>query len=903
MPLRPDTTIGPYRVTAKIGEGGMGEVWQARDTKLDRDVALKVLPEAFTSDPDRLARFEREAKVRVSILVVALTLTISPRLAAQTANRQAGERTEVVVAGEQYGSPPGPTLFLGHDYRDLWTARIRVEVLDLGSVAGGLQPVMRVGGQASTGLALRGADGRDYTFRSVDQVLSETALPVEFRDSVLQEIVQDQFAATFPGAQVAQPRLAEAVGVLGVAGARLVVLPDDASLGEFREDFGGVLGVFLEYPQPRSAENPGFHGATEILGSDEFWDKRQASPDQLPDSRTFLRARFLDMFMNDWDRHSRQWRWARIPGEPLLQPIPEDPDYAFTDYEGATLGAARFMGAPFVTFEDEYPPLASITKNGWDVDRFILTDIERSEWMQIAADVQAKLTDAVIEEAISDLPAEYYQLRGTEIVSRLQQRRDKLTEYAEGFYRYMAQEVDVHGSNVGEIAVVEWFDGGDVQVTVAQANAGSFSSHEPYYRRRFTPTDTNEVRIYLHGGDDKVVIRGRKTSAIKIRAIGGPGDDVVDDSDGSGIRFYDSDGSNRIEGENGTHLDSREFTTVPRPEPNNTTWVPDPDWGRVTTPILAFNYSADPGLMLGAGLDTKGRGFRKYPWSSRHTLEGAWAFGAAKPFVDYMGAFRLENSDVQFALNARFSGIEQLGYYGLGNRAGVDPSNQGNHQMSAYQTEIFPALVLSKGARFAVGPYFQYSDSSSTDPDSILAQEKPLGFGEFGHTGLRAEVEFHSRNRGRDVFSPGVDGWARGAYNFKAWDAEEPFGSLAGRFGAQGPTGSRLVWSGFIGGEKVWGDFPFFKAAYIGHRTTTGYRWNRFAGDASLYGGVDLKVILARMRSLIPGDVGFDVFAEAGRVYLEGRNTDVWHPSYGLGLFYAPFERTSLYGLKFGRTD
>ena len=58
--------IGHYEVTAKIGEGGMGEVWQARDTKLDLAVALKVLPEAFTSDPDRLARFEREAKVLAS---------------------------------------------------------------------------------------------------------------------------------------------------------------------------------------------------------------------------------------------------------------------------------------------------------------------------------------------------------------------------------------------------------------------------------------------------------------------------------------------------------------------------------------------------------------------------------------------------------------------------------------------------------------------------------------------------------------------------------------------------------------------------------------------------------------------------------------------------------------------
>ena len=67
MTLGPGTRLGVYEVTAKIGEGGMGEVYQARDTKLDRDVALKVLPEAFTSDPDRLARFEREAKLLASL--------------------------------------------------------------------------------------------------------------------------------------------------------------------------------------------------------------------------------------------------------------------------------------------------------------------------------------------------------------------------------------------------------------------------------------------------------------------------------------------------------------------------------------------------------------------------------------------------------------------------------------------------------------------------------------------------------------------------------------------------------------------------------------------------------------------------------------------------------------------
>ena len=67
MSLQPGRKIGAYEVTGHLGTGGMGEVWQARDTKLDRNVALKVLPEAFTADPDRLARFEREAKVLASL--------------------------------------------------------------------------------------------------------------------------------------------------------------------------------------------------------------------------------------------------------------------------------------------------------------------------------------------------------------------------------------------------------------------------------------------------------------------------------------------------------------------------------------------------------------------------------------------------------------------------------------------------------------------------------------------------------------------------------------------------------------------------------------------------------------------------------------------------------------------
>lgn len=67
MALTPGARIGPFEVSALIGVGGMGEVYRARDTKLKRDIAIKVLPDALARDPDRLARFRREAEVLATL--------------------------------------------------------------------------------------------------------------------------------------------------------------------------------------------------------------------------------------------------------------------------------------------------------------------------------------------------------------------------------------------------------------------------------------------------------------------------------------------------------------------------------------------------------------------------------------------------------------------------------------------------------------------------------------------------------------------------------------------------------------------------------------------------------------------------------------------------------------------
>ena len=155
MALPPGTQLGDYRILGLLGVGGMGEVYRAHDTKLDRDVALKVLPEAFARDPERLARFDREARVLASLnhpnigaiyglgkdkgvhfLVLELVLGDTLRERVSNAGPQATD--EVLRIGHQIAE----ALEAAHDkpiiHRDLKPANIKitpegkVKVLDFG---------------------------------------------------------------------------------------------------------------------------------------------------------------------------------------------------------------------------------------------------------------------------------------------------------------------------------------------------------------------------------------------------------------------------------------------------------------------------------------------------------------------------------------------------------------------------------------------------------------------------------------------------------------------------------------------------------------------------------------------------------------------------------------------------
>jgi hypothetical protein len=818
----------------------------------------------------------------------------------------------------QYGASAFHRWTLGADYRKIWTTPIEAEVLDLDKEAGGVTPAFRVGGQETKGLAFSQRDGRSFTFRGLVKDPSNI-LPEELQNTFVEQLVQDQMSAQNPAAPLVVDELSKAVGV-PTQPIRIVVLPDDPRLGEFRKDFAGLVGTFAEYPTAEDAHHPGYEGAVEIIDHMTLYAKLAESPDDRAEVREFLRARLLDIFISDFDRHRKQWRWARRQGERLWHPIPEDRDQAFARYEGALVRAVAGYVPQLRTFGPKYDSMMGLTYNGREQDRYLLPELSRSDFREIAIDMKRRLTDEVIERSVRRLPPEWYAIDGARLAAALKRRRDTLVDEADRYYSFLAHKVDVQCTNASEVAHVRHLEGGAVQVDVSRRGAQG-EEGKPYFSRRFVPAETQTVRLYLRGGDDRVVVEGRG-GGIRIHVIGGPGNDVLDDAKGGGTRFHDFQGQDRVEKGPGTSVDTRPYT--PPPGPRNAEWIPPRDWGRDWFYLPWAGYSTDYGLFLGSGFATRAYGFRQEPFASEHAFKAGWAFGASQPSLEYEATFHRANSGVRTGILATYSGLQVLRYYGFGNDTKPAPDDNLN-KVRQKQVSFAPSLTLPVAGplEFTLAPVLQYAQTEQGD--RLIDQEKPYGYGDFGQVGGWGRLRLDTRRALRKAAvqlplrggypTSGVLVEAIGAVFPKAWDVEKTYGWVEGDASTYLTAGSngRATLAVRVGGRHMLGDkYPFHDAAAIGgggvfsgQDAVRGFRPNRFIGDSSLYANADLRLYLSRFFVALPGEWGVFGFGDVGRVWWkeDPSGTDTWHTSWGGGLWIGLLARSNAIAFTVAQSD
>lgn len=805
-----------------------------------------------------------------------------------------------VIPGAVYGASALHQAFMGKGYRRLWTTSIRVPVANMGTLGGGgLTPTGVGGGTTTQTLHLMGADGLRYVFRSVDKTPRE--LSEDLQGTSVGAIIQDQMSSFHPSGAVIMARLLDAIDVLH-PNPELMVVPDDPRLGEFREQFAGMLVLFEERPDDRPRGEAGFAGSGRIIQTDDLFEVLEDDPANRIELRELLRTRLVDILAGDRDRSVNNHLWARFDdGDGYLwRPVPRDRDQSFVQFDGFLMVLARQYDFRFVPFRDEYANTQAVTRNAWDIDRNFLVGVDRASWQAVVSEVTSAITDEVIREAVARMPPEHHALVGAKMEASLRLRRDNLPAVAEEFYKIVFRYADIHGTDVDEVALLEGLDNGGVRVVLHRRGDSPGPQGTPHFDRTFSPDETQEIRLYLHGGDDRVLVQGAPDSPIELRVIGGRGADELLNFSGAAVTFYDGGNATIVRGVGTKRVDRSPSRVYSWFEESY-----DLDWGSATDVLPGMSYDSDFGLVPILGITYTNYGFGELPYSSRHTLRGGWAFADSKPIIEYVQHRRSVFGKANLRLEAFFSGIEVTNFFGFGNETVVD-SPRDFFKVDQEQLRLGVSLSFGDGERWetSLGPVFKRTVSDTTGTPRFLAQAAPFGTGTVSQLGLRLQVAWDERDvEGTPTAGYMIEGGA--SYFPGVADLEESFGFVHGEVATYlSPRAGNPTLALRAGGKKLWGGFPYYEAAFLGGaRTLRGLQEERFAGDAMIYGSVEVRAFLARLTFMLPIDIGVFALGDIGRVYLDGEASSEWHTGRGAGIWLAPLSRSSTVRLSIAKSE
>jgi len=761
----------------------------------------------------------------------------------------------------------------GAHYRDVYKESITVPSIDLSKFRGGMTPVKRGGGYQTNSLRIIDPDGQQFVMRSLDKDESRI-VPYPFNESFVVDIFKDNFSAAHPMAAITLADMADAAGVYHT-NPQIVYLAKQPALGAYNDLFGGGLYLLEERPAKDWSNLASFGNSKKIVSTYDVLENLTEKHGHKIDQAATIRSRLFDILIGDWDRHDDQWRWASFKedGRTIYRPIPRDRDQVYSKYDGTLFSILRYT-IPFLKQLRKYDPKIPPNKIQWvnyhsrHFDRTFMTEGSWEDWEAAANHIKNNVTDEIIEAAIKKWPPNVYAIDGEETIKVLKQRRDDMLIYAKGLYGYLAQKVDVLGTEKKDYFLVQRID----------------AEH----------TDVFEIT-------------GEANDGILIRAIGGLGEDSF--SDDSVIKegpqktlIYDAkeEKSNLELGPESKNLisDRPEFNQY-----NHRAWDYEMDYAM---PLIKVGGNPDDGILLGGSVTFTKYGFKKDPYASIQTFSGDVALETGAFVLNYSGEFIDVFNKWEFLMDVELRGpLYARNYYGLGNETINEEEELGAdfHRIRHRQYSIYPAFkkrFAGEAGGFSFGPLFELSEVKRTEGrfiDEIGDNLDPEVFENQTFAGARMGFNYLNLdvpglpNRGIDfksslAYRANTGGNTNDFVNIKAdlaiYQNIGPPGifTLATRVGIQ---------------HNFTEDFEFYQAAVLGGNgpepNLRGFRRDRFAGQTAFYQNVDVRLKLFDIKTkALPLSMGIFGGFDYGRVWIDDEDSDKWHTAIGGGLFFAPFD-------------
>ena len=834
------------------------------------------------------------------------------------AKRQAlfQEDTHTTYASRQYEATEKYKKWMGENYREIWATPIEARVFDISKEKGGLTLLKRGGGQQTKSVRMENEDGHQYVLRSLEKY-AEGALPNEMKPTFAKDIVQDQISASNPYAALPAAVLAEHAGVFHT-NPEIVYVPQDPLFKQYKEDMRSGLFLFEERPAKDRSDLASFGNSKDIVSTDEVLEKTIESEDYQVDQKAVLRARLLDVYINDWDRHDDQWRWASFKedGKTIYRPIPRDRDQTFFVNQGILPGIASL---PFILpkLQNFQPRTKNVTGLGFNArhfDRTFLNQMEWEDWETTNADLMNKMTPETIHEAMETFPEEVQPMVADSTAKILLERRQYMEEMAEELYLYLAKRINIPGTDRKDIFEINRKNDNETEISVYHIKKDD-TKGKLIYQRTINTNETREIVCYGLDEEDRFEISGDVKKGPVIRIIGGQDKDVVvNNSNVTGLKsktlVYDLKKSTKITGSGRTNAKLTDNKIIH--EYDRKYFKRD-----VGMPLASGGYNADDGVYFGYGRSWYKQKFRR---DSKTSVLGDYAIkNAAFNVTAQFESLSTNNGlDAIFGIDASTENYT-TNFYGFGNNTSYTDSGFDYKYFKVRQRRIVTRLAVQKRFGESVWARYDEEDEHKDHPINehkigLMAQWKlndtkdeenkfitdfdkngltPENLGQIHYAVLGGYYDY--RNLNKD-FRP-TRGFVANASvsHYLNLQGEEPdFTKLNGSAAALLSFNKypRTVFAFRIGGEKIFGNYYFHDAAILNGKTNLrGYRETRFYGDASAYFNSELRFKLIDFKNyLLTGELGIIAFDDIGRVWLDGEDSSKWHNGYGAGIWVSPFK-------------
>lgn len=828
----------------------------------------------------------------LSRFFLGFTILIAPFISfAQT------DTTKYIIteASKNYERKPSYQKKWGEHYRKEWSTPVKFRIVMLDTLAGGLKPYEAGGGRQSKSLRLRDKNKREFVLRSIDKSFGK-AIPEIYQGTFLEDIINDQVTIGHPYAALTIPILAEAAGIYHT-NPEIIFIPSQPALDSFNKDFGNQLYLFEQRPDENWETAPNFGNSKNIIGTEKLFEELSEDNDHSVDQLSFVRARLFDFLIGDWGRHEDQWRWASFKDgdEKVYKPVPRDRDQAFTKFDGKWLGFAISSAdlRHLQSFDKQLKDVNTFNFAARNLDRRLANQPTREQWVAIAKDLQQRLTNKIIESAIKQLPHEVYNISGPLLVQNLKSRRDHLHEYAATYYKFLAKDVDILGSDKKELFQVNRLNNDETLVRVYKVKVEGDSTDKLVYERKFKTSETEEIRLYGMGDDDIFRIDGKAEKGILVRAIGGIGNDVLEDkSFVSGRRkltqVYDDEKKGfQTSAETRLHISDDSIMNA---------------YEYKSFEYDKKGFGMSPGFFsvtLGWG-ETR-QDWKKDPAGSDHSFKVKYSINRAAIYIDYKVIFYQTFRKWNLFAGAGAGVPNVVNFFGVGNETAFPDYDRKYFRLRTQEYYArFGINRTIRNSQIEMGPFYQTvrvkGDSNRIVKDFINNGGSVYELTRKHFVGADLNYKFQKTDH-PIVPSKGFKFSGTAAYTYNITTRDNSFTRLSSDASVYIPVLKNVSFAVRAGGAANIGDAEFYQLNTLGsHDNLRGYRKWRFYGKQSFYNNNELRFIFTARNKIFNGKYGIITFLDNGRVWQPGEVSNTWHSGYGAGAFVSLFNKAILSG-------